>query len=195
MTFDPPRRPGTPFGPLAGPEAPPPRERSYWIVEGRLLAGIYPFAVDPVDGRRALAELSAAGVDTFVDLTQAGMAGAPDAHLTNYRTHLAEGTVALRFPIRDLSLPEPDRLNATLDAIDGALSEGRNVYVHCWAGVGRTGLVAATWLMRHVTADPIEALDVLDRLRRADRGAADRRSPETEEQREFVMRWQPTLGS
>ena len=35
-----------------------------------------------------------------------------------------------------------------LDAVDRALAAGRNVYLHCWGGIGRTGttgrLLAAT---------------------------------------------------
>ena len=77
---------------------------------------------------------------------------------------------------------------AILDAIDHALAEGRNVYVHCWGGVGRTGTVVGCWLVRHGrTGD--EALDQVadwwQSMEKADR----RRSPETREQRTYVREW------
>ena len=37
-----------------------------------------------------------------------------------------------------------------LDAIDKALEDGKNVYVHCWGGIGRDGTVVGCWLVRHV---------------------------------------------
>ena len=47
-------------------------------------------------------------------------------------------------PIRDFSVPAPDDLVATLDAIDAELAAGGIVYVHCWAGCGRTGVVVGS---------------------------------------------------
>ena len=55
-----------------------------------------------------------------------------------------------RHPIRDLSVPRsPQDMASILDALDEALEGGRNVYVHCWGGVGRTGTVVGCWLVRH----------------------------------------------
>ena len=46
-----------------------------------------------------------------------------------------------RRPIRDFSVPTASELVVTLDAIDVELDAGGVVYVHCWAGCGRTGVV------------------------------------------------------
>ena len=55
-----------------------------------------------------------------------------------------------RHTIGDFSVPDsPKFMAATLDAIDSAISDGNTVYVHCWAGVGRTGTVVGCWLVRH----------------------------------------------
>ena len=40
-----------------------------------------------------------------------------------------------------MSIPSsPEQTAATLDAIDSAMDDCKTVYVHCWGGVGRTGL-------------------------------------------------------
>ncbi|NJN80266.1 MAG: hypothetical protein HC797_07245 [Anaerolineales bacterium] len=36
-----------------------------------------------------------------------------------------------------------------LDTIDNEIENGNPVYVHCWGGVGRTGITAACYLIRH----------------------------------------------
>jgi protein-tyrosine phosphatase len=64
------------------------------------------------------------------------------------------------------------------------------VYVHCHAGIGRTGTVAACWLVRQGRA-PSDALAELQRLRRDTRDAASA-SPETAAQRAFVAAWRAT---
>jgi protein-tyrosine phosphatase len=63
----------------------------------------------------------------------------------------------VRLPIRDFSVPTALELEAALDEIDAELAVGGLVYVHCWAGCGRTGVVVGSWLVRHGMA-PQEAL-------------------------------------
>ena len=41
-------------------------------------------------------------------------------------------------PARSAVSAEEER--QILDAIDSEISEGQKVYVHCWGGIGRTGL-------------------------------------------------------
>ena len=68
-----------------------------------------------------------------------------------------------------------------LDAIDGALDAGRGVYVHCYAGIGRTGTVVGCYLVRH-GMEPAEALRTVTSWRGI-------RSPQSVEQEEFVLEW------
>jgi protein-tyrosine phosphatase len=98
--------------------------------------------------------------------------------------------VLVRHPILDLNIPTEDEMVAALDTIDRLLDEGRVVYVHCWGGIGRTGTVVGSWLIRHGVVPAEWALDLLTELRSADRGAGHRRSPETGGQRDFVRRWE-----
>ena len=88
---------------------------------------------------------------------------------------------------------EPDHApaltTAALDAIDRHIAEGRTVYVHCFGGVGRTGVIVGCWLVRHGrTGD--EALERLAELwRDCPKSSRHPRSPQMPEQVDYVRNW------
>lgn len=145
------------------------------IENGRLIAGRHPCAWEPADAAEEVRALLAEGVTLFVDLTEEG-------ELEPYEHHVPEEVRYVRLPIRDFSVPAPDQLVTTLDVIDGEIRAGGLVYVHCWAGCGRTGVVVGSWLVRH-GLDPPRALA---RIAKA-RGAG---CPQTLEQRLLVLGWE-----
>ena len=161
----------------------PPIERSYWVEPGRLLAGVYPGDLDPAMARDKVQRLLDAGVNLFLDLTD-------EDWLHPYTPLLKRNPQVghLRLPIKDLGVPSRSELNHILDTLDAALAAGQVVYVHCWGGVGRTGVVIGCHLAEHgFNGDA--ALKEIVCLRR---GMANEKrvSPETEEQREMVRGWQ-----
>ena len=114
-----------------------PIPNSYWVVQGRFAAGEYPGAVDPRAAADKVRAVLAAGIDYFLDLTEQG-------ELLPYRFIAEEEARRLgrdiewtRYPIVDAAVPRSlGEMADILDAIDSALAQGRNVYVHCW---GRRG--------------------------------------------------------
>jgi len=144
------------------------------IERDRLIAGRHPCAWGPENASAEVRELAAAGVSLFLDLTQDGELE-PYAHLVQLPAR------HLRMAIRDFSVPTREQLVATLDEIDGELRAGGLVYVHCWAGCGRTGVVVGSWLVRH----GVTPGDALARIAEA-RGLG---CPQTLEQRLFVLGW------
>ena len=118
--------------------------------------------------------LAEAGVTLFLDLTHAG-------ELEPYSSLVEPPARYVNRPIVDFSIPTRDGLVATLDEIDAELDAGGIVYVHCWAGCGRTGVVVGSWLVRH-GASPEDALRVVAETR----GLG---CPQTLEQRLFVLDW------
>lgn len=179
-----------PFGPLASGTAPLPRSRSYWVIDGRLAGGAYPFASTVEAGRNVLDRIVASGVDAFVDLTQAGDPRAWESELIPYAPYLeGRGVVVRRHPIRDMDVTTPPLAAETLDSVDWLLAEGRTVYVHCYGGIGRTATILGCWLMRHGYADADTVLDTLTDLRRQDLPRGHWRAPQTEQQRLFVVHW------
>lgn len=145
---------------------------TYWVEPGRLLAGGYP--------GYALAAYEAARISLFVDLTE-------EHELEPYARLLPAWSRHARHPIPDMGVCTPELLTATLDAIDAELANGGRVYVHCWAGLGRTGTVVGCWLARHGRGgnDPVERIA---ELRRELADAWDP-SPQTTQQRVLVRSW------
>jgi protein-tyrosine phosphatase len=52
------------------------------------------------------------------------------------------------FPVPDLHAPAVEAVAPLLDALAARLADGEGVLVHCGAGVGRAGTIAAAVLMR-----------------------------------------------
>jgi protein-tyrosine phosphatase len=168
-------------------EPPKPDPNTYWVVPGKLLAGEYPGARESEEARRRLRKFLQAGVRHFIDLTEAGELE-PYAELL--REEAGSRTSYLRIPIRDVSVPEePETVAEIIAAIDREIAEGGITYVHCWGGVGRTGLAVACWLQQRGKT-PDEALkNLADKWRSCAKSIRKPSSPETAEQMEWVTKW------
>jgi protein-tyrosine phosphatase len=164
-----------------------PIKNCYWVIPDQFLAGEYPRNSDNSSSQAKIDALLHAGVSAFIDLTRENDGLLPYAPLLE--PHRLHGVTHQRFPIRDVSVPHSKEATlAILDAIDGHLQQGRTVYVHCWGGIGRTGLVVGCWLARH--GYPGEAaLTRLGDLWQQCPKSVSRRSPETVEQERYILTW------
>lgn len=165
-----------------------PFPNSYWVLPGRLLAGEHP-AGDFSDGTAfRLRRLHLAGIDVYFDLTEEG-------ELADYRPLLPAGTEYLRFPIGDMGVPFNVAVTRELlVAIRAALDRQRGVYVHCRAGIGRTGLIIGC-LLAEEERDGKTALKRLNQLwLQSGRAASYPRIPQTAEQANYVRHW-PRLST
>ena len=163
-------------------DVPRPIKHCYWVSPGKFLAGEYPGALDPAVAKERIQALKDCGVEAFIDLTEERDGLEPYADLVEPASYQ-------RFGIRDVSTPEsPEVTLAILDAIDEHIAAGRLVYVHCWGGVGRTGVIVGCWLSRHGMEDEA-AVERLDELWKQCPKSASRKSPETSEQRRYIKSW------
>ena len=169
--------------------------RSYWVLEGKLLAGEYPGSANPLDARKKLARLYDAGIRHVVNLTEAHEVNHAGERFSPYDTIFSEiaaergdSVTCVRHPIRDLGIPDPSGMRTNLDDIGQALEHGRPVYVHCWGGIGRTGTVVGCFLIEAGMVWPESVLDHIRHLRRNE-ARSYIESPETDQQRRFVTSW------
>lgn len=173
--------------PVTGPPPPTPLPNTYWVEPGRLLAGEYPGSQSRAEALSRIQALLRAGVNSFIDLTETGEMPPYD----NLLPHEGRGAVVhARHSIADHDVPETPQLMASiLDAITEQLAAGRCVYVHCRAGIGRTGTTVACYLMRKGLNNDA----AFERLQELWQQCARSRSwptvPETGEQVAFLHRW------
>lgn len=166
---------------------PLPMANAYWVVPGRLLAGGYPGDGNPEPTRRRLERFLSMGIQAYIDLTEIGASGR-HSYVPILRELVDPQQLHYHNPaIRDMGLPTRERMIETLDLIDAALERGDSAFVHCKAGVGRTGMVIGCYLARHGQTGEA-ALEELTRLRR-NSATSLWPSPETPQQRDLVRNW------
>jgi hypothetical protein len=160
-----------------------PLDNSYWVIPSRFLAGEHPFGNDPHDAQDRFAALRDAGIDFFLDLTETG-------ERPVYRRLLRGNVSYMRSPIVDCGVPAEDgQMRQIQAAIRAALDAKRNLYVHCHAGIGRTGLVVGCYL----ADEGLGGKATLTKLNKLWQQSARSKSwaaiPQTEEQANYIRRW------
>lgn len=128
---------------------------SWWIDEPLVLG-----SSNPTTGQ--LKELYQQGFRSIISLLDEG------EQSPNYDIEKVEGMGFRRFsiPVKDFSAPRLDDFRAFLEAVHHALNEGK-VLVHCEAGLGRTGTMAAAyWIDKGLSVN-----EAMSKIRRSNPGA------------------------
>ncbi len=168
---------------------------AYWVEPGKLLAGEYPGAKKPGEATRKLRGLLDCGIRQVVNLMEPHEVDYQGDRFTPYEERLKElarerghAITCIRRPIPDMSVPTPSAMIAILDVIDGAMAENRPLYVHCLAGLGRTGAVVGCHLMRRGLVKKETVIQHIAHLRRHTPNAH-MPSPEITPQRDMVLQF------
>jgi len=132
-----------------------------WVIPDRLAGAALPGEGGSWGAEYLLAdlrELVGIGIRRLVSLTD---------HARDFGAPCREvGLKWTYFPIRDFDVPESDAGFAGLiEGVRADAAAGRAVCVHCFAGIGRTGLVLACALGRYYRIDGQEAIRRLRDLR------------------------------
>lgn len=116
--------------------------KNFTQVDDRLWRGAAPTAA-------GLEALAANGVSTVIDLR-----AEDDLHVDE-ALFARLGLQRVHLPMRDGQTPTDDQVSRFLAAVE---SSGGRAFVHCGAGVGRTGTMSAAYLVKTGQATPSQAL-------------------------------------
>lgn len=116
--------------------------KNFTVVDDTVWRGAAP-------GTKGYRALAAAGVTTIVDLRAEENVHVDTDHLASLGLRL------VAIPIRDGQIPSEEQVDRFVAAVRD--SDGK-VFLHCGAGVGRTGAMAASYLVRIGEATPAQAL-------------------------------------
>jgi atypical dual specificity phosphatase len=145
-----------------------------WIEKPLLAALSRPTALEELEWLRAQ------GIELLVSLTE-------DPLRRDWVNDA--GLLVLHVPMEDMEAPTQEQLEKCISAILRAMDRKMGVAVHCGAGLGRTGVVLACYLV--AKGQPPD--NAIVRVRRLRPG-----SIETDEQaeaiHEFARRWKPPSG-
>mmetsp|Transcript_18848 Transcript_18848/g.52798 ORF Transcript_18848/g.52798 Transcript_18848/m.52798 type:complete len:321 (-) Transcript_18848:255-1217(-) len=130
-------------------------------------------------------------LDKFLPPRRKPIPGAEDPERLAAFTHPSYELFFLHHPVEDLGVPDSkEGLHALIDDLVTRMEQGEKLYIHCWGGRGRAGLVGACLLRE---AYGISAEEALTRVQKAFDTRIDNklRSPETDEQHAFVKAFVP----
>ena len=126
---------------------------------------------------------------TFVDLTdEREFAPGYSALLRDLGEGRRIEITYVRFPIPDRSVPSVWTMRCILDIVDRSMADENPVFVHCVAGIGRTGTVVGCHLKRHRLATGQDVLAKISELRQF-MPYASNPSLQTPEQIRMVQAW------
>ena len=161
---------------------------TFWVIPSQFLAGEHPTEYEEAGTITRLSALLDAGIRTFIDLTE-------EQEMKGY--HRLLRTVAgsrridftyLRIPIPDRGVPSIWTLSCILDVIDRSVAATNPVFVHCFAGIGRTGTVVGCHLKRHGLATQRDVIAKIAELRQRMPSGSES-SPHPPEQVWMVENW------
>ena len=132
-----------------------------WVIPGKLAGSGAPARDDPQSIDRAYRLIYDEGVRLVVCLLE---------RPPNVRALEAAGLNGIHFPVRDFATPMHVEAFAELidevhERVERAGASGMPTLVHCYFGIGRTGMFLASYLARHTNVGADAAVEALRRQR------------------------------
>lgn len=160
-----------------------PNYNAYWVIPDQFMAGEYPgHRFNEEETPKRIDALLEAGITTFIDLTMPGERIPYEPVLRERAGYYQVKTHYHHFSIGDFGIPAPESMRVILDTIHHTLANGGKPYVHCWAGMGRTGTTVGCYFVE----SNMSGAEALSKVKRLCYYAP---SPQTKGQKDFVRNW------
>ena len=187
-----------------------PTPESNWVIKGELLAGAFPGYVSDKENEEILTKILNCGVSTFVSLQKEYDNNNPEENWKNnigLRPYFKDAEKMIKekgsYPNLNTSVEKLTLIHEPIkdcDTIDDnitiklakklvkAIYDGEVIYLHCWGGHGRTGVILCIMLhlIYELTAD--DALYLCQKLHDFRIETCFVSSPQTQKQRLQVVR-------
>ena len=69
--------------------------------------------------------------------------------------------------VKDHDLMSPEKMDEAAEFIHNNIQNGKTVYVHCRAGVGRSATAIAAYLIKHKSMDIVDIISAIEGFRPA----------------------------
>jgi len=112
-----------------------------WLIDAKLAGSGMPTTFDELDW------VLKQGVKSIITMTENAL---PESWIENIKY--------LHIPTEDLTAPDMDKIDLTVDFIHERITNDEAVMVHCAAGMGRAGTILACYLVKHQKYSAKEAV-------------------------------------
>src|SRR5438105_7412953 len=120
-----------------------PTSTSNWLTEN-ILVGAYPGSNDEIEHKMLINNILGSSINIFISLQEVE----ESKRFRDYKTEIKSDNIKfINYPIVDRGTIPVEQIQIIVKDIDTLSNNGNIIYLHCYGGHGRSGLIATSYLM------------------------------------------------